>query len=196
MASTFLNRAVFLTFFFLVPAVRSHGSCVTEMSSKLKHFHQTRRLFCGECVTPPTPLTHPPPPPHPPGPHDQEQNWILAFSRAQHNQTNNPLQAVYHDDWPATLTAYPYVAKYLNSSITSLLDNLNQVHKYVSGLNYSLPYTRLCVPSATGLHVGLKPTDFIVHFNPTGTATDSYATLFYKAFIRKGKVLLFGQSAH
>ena len=50
--------------------------------------------------------------------------------------------------------------------------------------------------SQAGLAAGLKPTDFVFHFNPTGAATDITATLFYKGFIRNGKVLEFGKSQH
>ena len=54
----------------------------------------------------------------------------------------------------------------------------------------------ILMQSQAGLAAGLKPTDFVFHFNPTGAATDITATLFYKGFIRNGKVLEFGKSQH
>ena len=53
--------------------------------------------------------------------------------------------------------------------------------------------------NARGIKAGLKKTDYNIHINPTGTKTDKTATLFYKAFIRDGKVWLpygVGQSRH
>ena len=60
-------------------------------------------------------------------------------------------------------------------------------------------HTHLSLQSAKGIKAGLKKDDYNIHFNPTGTATDLTATLFFKAFIRKAKVWLpagVGQALH
>ena len=61
------------------------------------------------------------------------------------------------------------------------------------------PYVRICVPSAAALASGkLKKGDYNVHVNPTGPATDATAKLFYKGFIRGGKIYggFSGRGAH
>lgn len=53
--------------------------------------------------------------------------------------------------------------------------------------------------NARGVKAGIKKDDYNIHFNPTGTATDLTATLFFKAFIRNGRVWMglgIGQALH
>ena len=42
--------------------------------------------------------------------------------------------------------------------------------------------------SELGLANGLLPDDFVIRMNPTGPETDISSDLFYKAFIRYGRV--------
>lgn len=132
-------------------------------------------------------------------PHDLQENWILAFARAQKDLANNPSKAKYGDDWPATIAAYPFLQTQLKVVIADLKSNMDFEKVKYKNINMSLPYTRVCVVSAKGIKAGLKKDDYNIHFNPTGTATDLTATLFFKAFIRNGRVWMglgIGQALH
>lgn len=132
-------------------------------------------------------------------PLDYQENWILAFARAQKDLENNPKKAQFGDDWQATIKAYPFLQYQLDRVIADLKSHLEYEKVNYKNINMSLPYTRVCVPSAKGIKRGLLKDDYNIHFNPTGTKTDMTSTLFFKAFIRRAKVWLpagIGASLH
>jgi hypothetical protein len=90
------------------------------------------------------------------------------------------------------------VRQYWLGGLKDIISNCEFIKQTVTGISVKAPFTRLCVPNAVGLKkCGLKSYDWQVHFNPKGYAFDKNGTLFYKAFMRKDKVVLgIGQSRH
>lgn len=115
-----------------------------------------------------------------------EDNWILVYANSQPDQLDNPDYAVYGSDWEAVKNAYPLIAKRALRVKRSLAKHKYKMEK--GKWTRWQPFTRICVPSELGLANGLLPDDFVIRMNPTGPATDISSTLFYKAFIRYGRV--------
>jgi len=116
-----------------------------------------------------------------------EDNWILLYANSQPDQLDNPQLALYGSDWEAVKRDYPLIAKRALRVKRSLARHKYKVEK--GKWTQFQPYTRICVPSESGLaNAGLLPDDFVIRFNPTGPETDISADLFYKAFIRHGRV--------
>ena len=79
-------------------------------------------------------------------PADNQTDWILAFSRAEPNQPNNPSEAVYGDNWPATISGLPLLKRQVNTAISSIKSELAYLKRPITGFNPKVPFTRICVP--------------------------------------------------
>lgn len=79
-------------------------------------------------------------------PLDYQENWILAFARAQKDLENNPKKAEFGDDWQATIKAYPFLQYQLDRVIADLKSHLEYEKVKYKNINMTLPYTRVCVP--------------------------------------------------
>lgn len=116
-----------------------------------------------------------------------EDNWIMLYANSQPDQLDNPQLALYGSDWEAVKRDYPLIAKRALRVKRSLARHKYKMEK--GRWTRYQPYTRICVPSEYGLaNAGLLPDDFIIRMNPTGPETDISADLFYKAFIRYGRI--------
>lgn len=81
-------------------------------------------------------------------PADSQENWILAFARAQKDLPNMPRRAKFKDDWQAFITNpnYTFVGKQVPTILKELKGNVEYEHGPWKNINASLPYTRVCVP--------------------------------------------------
>ena len=82
-------------------------------------------------------------------PGDKQENWILVFSRAQKDQPNNPQNAVYGDNWAATITGLPLLKRQYKTAIKSIFGHCQYIKQAVTGYDPNIPFTRVCVPVRT-----------------------------------------------
>lgn len=123
------------------------------------------------------------------GPGDwDEANWIFLYANRQKGKYyDNPELALYGSDWYAVKRDFPLLAKRALRIKRSFAKHKYLVEK--GRWSRYQPFTSICIPSEKGLNeAGLLKDDFVIRINPTGPDTDSTSDLFYKGFIRYGRV--------
>ena len=123
------------------------------------------------------------------GPGDwDEANWIFLYANRQKGKYyDNPELALYGSDWAAVARDFPLLAKRALRIKRSFAKHKYKVEK--GRWTRYQPFTSICIPSEKGLNeAGLLKDDFVIRINPTGPETDSSSDLFYKGFIRYGRI--------
>lgn len=107
---------------------------------------------------------------------------------------DNPKKAKYGDSWRKLGGKLPWIEDVKESVIDSLEKNgFPMTNKF----SMKRPFVRICVPKKAGRkQFNLKRTDMVIRVNPNGYKTDKYSDLFYKAFVRNGKVVVAGRTGH
>jgi hypothetical protein len=123
------------------------------------------------------------------GPGDwDEANWIFLYANRQKGKYyDNPELALYGSDWYAVKRDFPLLAKRALRIKRSFAKHKYKVEK--GRWTRDQPFTSICIPSEKGLNeAGLLKDDFVIRINPTGPQTDVTSDLFYKGFIRYGRI--------
>ena len=129
-----------------------------------------------------------------PGDQDDNKYWRLLYARRQPDMWDNPKKAKYHDSWRKLIKNEPWINDVKKSVIQSLE---RSGFKMTKKFSMRRPFVRVCVPTKAGRDkYNLKKTDMVIRVNPNGYKTDRYSDLFYKAFVRNGKVTLAGRTGH
>ena len=79
-------------------------------------------------------------------PGDKPEYWTLVFSRSQKDLPNNPAKAQYHDNWAATVQAYPWLGQEAKKVVADIKSNMAYEKLKWSNIDMNLPYTRICIP--------------------------------------------------